>query len=229
MSAGNHAEQPGSAVQGEVAAYGIIDPDYARVFTIARCLAWAEGYSLAMQGSFTRDLDLLAVPWTDSACEPEHLARRIEEAASLRITHPSKDGEKPHGRLVWTMKFKTFGDPRFVDLSIMPRTTPPPAPAAEPPKYEDLIRYVTQPEACAAPSGVRVDDAVQEACTDILHKLDSWAEAYPESAFGPVTEAEREEHGSLISRASASMGRHMSRLIRGDLAKLRAALAGKEG
>lgn len=102
-------------------AYGIIDPDYARVFTIARCLAWSEGYALAMQGSFTRDLDLLAVPWTDAACEPEHLARRIEEAAGLQITHPSKDGEKPHGRLVWTMTFKAFGDPRFVDLSIMPR------------------------------------------------------------------------------------------------------------
>lgn len=134
----------------EPPAYGIIDPEYARVFTIARCLAWAEGYALAMQGSFTRDLDLLAVPWTDTACEPEHLARRIEEAAGLRIMHPSKEGEKPHGRLVWTLKFKTFGDPRFVDLSIMPRLTPAAAPVA----VDGLARELGE-----AASTVRVAEA----------------------------------------------------------------------
>lgn len=112
-------EQP--EAQAPARAYGIIDPDYARVFTIARCLAWSEGYSLAMQGSFTRDLDLLAVPWTAAACEPEHLARRIEDAADLKSIVTPTAGEKPHGRLAWTLSFKGFGDPRFVDLSIMPR------------------------------------------------------------------------------------------------------------
>jgi len=100
--------------------YGIIDPDYARVFTIARCLAWAEGYALMMHGSFTRDLDLIAIPWTESACAPEHLLNRILDAANLRITAPDT-GDKPHGRMACTLKFKTFGDPRFIDLSITPR------------------------------------------------------------------------------------------------------------
>ncbi len=100
-------------------AYGVIDPDYARIFTIARCLAWAEGYALAMHGSFTRDLDLIAVPWAARACDPEHLAKRIESAAGLKITVPPKN-DKPHNRLVWTMTFPEFGDPRFVDLSIIP-------------------------------------------------------------------------------------------------------------
>lgn len=100
-------------------AYGVIDPDYARIFTIARCLAWAEGYALAMHGSFTRDLDLIAVPWAARACDPEHLAKRIESAAGLKITAPPKN-DKPHNRLVWTMTFPEFGDPRFVDLSIIP-------------------------------------------------------------------------------------------------------------
>ena len=107
--------------------YGIIDPDYARVFTIARCLAWSEGYALVMHGSFTRDLDLIAIPWTKSACKPEHLMRRIEDAAGLNnIT--DEPGGKEHGRLVWTLMFPSFNDPRFVDLSIMPRAT---SPAAE--------------------------------------------------------------------------------------------------
>lgn len=100
-------------------AFGIIDPDYARIFTIARCLAWAEGYAIAMHGSFTRDLDLIAVPWAPHACEPEHLAKRIESAAGLKITAPPKN-DKPHNRLVWTMTLPEFGDPRFVDLSIIP-------------------------------------------------------------------------------------------------------------
>lgn len=100
-------------------AYGIIDPDYARIFTIARCIAWAEGYALAMHGSFTRDLDLIAVPWAAHACEPDHLARRIENAAALTISVAPKN-DKPFGRLVWTMTLPTFADPRFVDLSVMP-------------------------------------------------------------------------------------------------------------
>lgn len=100
--------------------YGIIDPDYARVFTMARTLAWAEGYAIAFHGSFTRDLDLIAIPWTEAACEPDHLLRRIESATGLKNIS-DQPGKKPHGRLAWTLTFSTFGDPRFVDLSIMPR------------------------------------------------------------------------------------------------------------
>lgn len=101
--------------------YGIIDPDYARIFTVARLLAWQEGYAVAMHGSFTRDLDLVAAPWTDKACEPEHLVRRILAACeNLREQH-GNPGAKPHGRKVWTLIFSAFGDPRFVDLSILPR------------------------------------------------------------------------------------------------------------
>lgn len=101
--------------------YGIIDPDYARVFSMARCLAWSEGYALLFHGSFTRDLDLIAVPWTVSACEPEHLMRRIATAADLRCLD-DEPGKKEHGRLAWTLVFKAFGDPRFIDLSAMPRS-----------------------------------------------------------------------------------------------------------
>jgi hypothetical protein len=118
------ATRPAESVAqgGEVGVgYGIIDPDYARIFTIARVLCWSEGYALTMHGSFTRDLDLVAVPWTDRAREPEHLARRVMETCGLKDT-ASNPGEKPHGRLVWTMRLPDFGDPRFVDFSIIPPT-----------------------------------------------------------------------------------------------------------
>lgn len=112
------------------ASYGIIDPDYARIFTIARCIAWSEGYALMMHGSFTRDLDLLAVPWSEQATDAEHLVKRITLALdelSLLVKDASGKTatEKPHGRLAWTLTFKTFGDPRFVDVSVMPRVVAP--------------------------------------------------------------------------------------------------------
>jgi len=116
-------------LQETAAPYGIIDPDYARIFTIGRCIAWQEGYALVMHGSFTRDLDLIAIPWTDRATDAEHLVQRVALALDdLSILEkgrgrPSQATQKPHGRLAWTLTFKTFGDPRFVDLSVMPRVT----------------------------------------------------------------------------------------------------------
>jgi hypothetical protein len=100
--------------------FGIIDPDYARVFTMARVLAWQEGYALAMHGSFTRDLDLIAFPWTDKACEPDHLVRRVADATGLGL-QSDQGSEHPHGRMVWTLLFPGFADPRFVDFGVMPR------------------------------------------------------------------------------------------------------------
>lgn len=106
---------------GQGLPYGIIDPDYARVYTIIRNLAWQEGYAIGLHGSFTRDLDLIAVPWTDTACEAEHLVARILDATDLKSQH-SNPGIKPHGRRVWTLLFPGFSDPRWVDLSIVPFT-----------------------------------------------------------------------------------------------------------
>lgn len=109
----------GSLQQHGSVAYGVIDPDYARIYTVIRCLAWQEGYAAMMHGSFTRDLDIVAVPWTDEACEPEHLVCRVL-ASNLNLSEaaPGKPGSKPHGRRVWTLMLPEFGDPRFVDLSI---------------------------------------------------------------------------------------------------------------
>lgn len=99
--------------------YGIIDPDYGRAYTMIRKLAWEEGYAIGLHGSFTRDLDLIAVPWVERPCEPEHLVRRVLAATRMQSL-PSNPGKKPQGRLVWTLLFPKFGDPRFIDLSIMP-------------------------------------------------------------------------------------------------------------
>lgn len=109
------------------AAFGIIDPDYARVFTMARIVAWQHGYSICAQGSFTRDLDLLMVPWTDHAhAKVDHIVARICDAAGLTVQHGSPS-EKPYGRKAWSLLFPGFSDPRWVDLSVFEALQPNPA------------------------------------------------------------------------------------------------------
>lgn len=108
----------------------ILDPDYARIFTMARIIAWQYGYACVAHGSYTRDLDLLLVPWTDAAkSNHDQLLKLIAKSAGLRF----RDGkdvyqstpdytDKPHGRKACSLFFPAFGDPRWVDISIMPIT-----------------------------------------------------------------------------------------------------------
>src|SRR6478609_8397609 len=99
--------------------FGIIDPDYARIYTVVRLLAWQEGYAAVIHGSFTRDLDIVCVPWAERCCEPEHIVRRIL-ASNLGLVQNLEPTLKPHGRLAWTLQLPEFGDPRFVDVSVFP-------------------------------------------------------------------------------------------------------------
>ena len=100
--------------------YGIIDPDYARVYTKIRCTAWGYGYAALMHGSFTRDLDILLVPWVENiTITPEHLIMAICRKSKL-VSNGHPPTLKPHGRLSFTLMFKEFADPRFIDIGIMP-------------------------------------------------------------------------------------------------------------
>lgn len=104
----------------------ILDPDYARVFTQARCVAWQYGYCASLHGSYTRDLDVLLTPWTEQARENhDQLVRLIAEASGLNVSVKSIGGdirwtEKPHGRRATTLHFPGVADRRWVDISIMP-------------------------------------------------------------------------------------------------------------
>lgn len=107
----------------------ILDPDYARIFTQARIVAWQYGYACVAHGSYTRDLDLLLVPWEERAT-PNHdqLVKMIAEAGGLRFRDGKEDihdstpdfTEKPHGRRACTLFFPGGSDRRWVDVSIMP-------------------------------------------------------------------------------------------------------------
>lgn len=101
----------------EEPAFGIIDPDYARIYTQARIVAWTHGYSCCAQGSFTRDLDLLLVPWAPEAKESaNHVIAHLADVCGLRIQ--GAPSEKPHGRMAWTLMLPGFNEVRWVDLSV---------------------------------------------------------------------------------------------------------------
>lgn len=87
--------------------------------------ATAFGYSLALHGSLVRDLDLVAIPWRDDACDAEKLIQVVTEAVKRQTGwgHPSKERTlKPHGRIAVTIIATAEV---HIDLSIMPRVTHP--------------------------------------------------------------------------------------------------------
>jgi hypothetical protein len=93
--------------------------------------AKAKGYALAVHGSLTRDLDLVAIPWVDEAAPALEVAQAIVEASggfvrdrSDKQGHPATwpgandPTQKPHGRLAWSIH---LGGGPYIDLSVMPR------------------------------------------------------------------------------------------------------------
>jgi hypothetical protein len=89
------------------------------------------GYALAEHGSLGFDIDLIAVPWRDSAVDAEYLVEQIRVAAEAiigicGIRKLDKDHvpeKKPCGRLSWSLYLvpddRGFLGP-YLDLSVFP-------------------------------------------------------------------------------------------------------------
>jgi hypothetical protein len=91
------------------------------------------GYAIAIHGTMSRDLDLLAVPWVEDAAEPIELVKAVADAVAGYVIGANLDqgGKyerghidletptfKPHGRMSWNI---CWGAKPFIDLSVMPR------------------------------------------------------------------------------------------------------------
>lgn len=88
--------------------------------TARRC-----GYALAVHGSMGRDLDLIAVPWVETAWEPDALAKEMARMVDGTLVMDTKDTTKAgtpklHGRVAYSIIFK--GAWHTIDLSVMPKT-----------------------------------------------------------------------------------------------------------
>ena len=94
------------------------------------------GYALAVHGSLARDLDLIAVPWTDDAVSAERLILHLMAEVDGRLrnggsrktkedgteewvrANASEPSVKPHGRLAWSIHVGHEG--LYIDVSVMP-------------------------------------------------------------------------------------------------------------
>jgi hypothetical protein len=103
---------------------GMDDPDYARFFTRARIIAWQYGFALIAHGSFTRDLDLLMVPWEARAYDKIVPAVVNLIAQVTETTVKGEPSDKPHGRKAYTLFLPDMV--RWVDLSVVPCLSAPP-------------------------------------------------------------------------------------------------------
>ncbi len=116
-------------------------PFYACIYPGLCDVARAHGYALAIHGTVTTDLDLVAIPWIPEAGEPEalkdalmahigacgyaDLLRRdglcedhVQQIAARPENANADYSAKPHGRRAWLLY---MGAGAQVDLSIMPR------------------------------------------------------------------------------------------------------------
>lgn len=99
---------------------------YATVIHQVREVARAHGYAIGVHGSGERDLDLIAVPWTDEATAADVLVEAIRVAVGGFIInradakpndYTKRNPEpKPHGRLAWSIH---LGGGPYIDLSVI--------------------------------------------------------------------------------------------------------------
>ena len=79
---------------------------YAAMWDDIRQCAMDCGWAVALHGSLSSDMDIMAMPWVQQASSFEHLVKKIVSlfqgnalAENYRISY----GDKPHGRIVATI------------------------------------------------------------------------------------------------------------------------------
>ena len=90
---------------------------YASMWDDIRQCAMDNGWAVALHGSLSSDMDIMAMPWVDTAVPLDVLATKISElfggnqlAEHFHITY----NEKPHGRIVVTIP---IWDDFYLDIS----------------------------------------------------------------------------------------------------------------
>lgn len=76
------------------------------------------GYAIAVHGSLQRDLDLVAIPWSEVATDAETLVQALCETTGGFIVPGQGASAKPHGRVAYIIQ---LGAGLYIDLGVMPR------------------------------------------------------------------------------------------------------------
>lgn len=93
-------------------------PAYCFIVPLLTAAAQRCGYALALHGSMTRDLDLVAVPWVAEAVGPEALVEALQAAVGFTSCRAVGPEDKPHGRLAWCIPLNGGA---YIDLSVLQR------------------------------------------------------------------------------------------------------------
>jgi hypothetical protein len=80
------------------------------------------GYALAIHGSVNRDMDLIAVPWTEKAVSGQELINAFEAELHLEPYAMTNTPNKPHGRWAHLLALDAG---LYIDISVMPRLPQP--------------------------------------------------------------------------------------------------------
>ena len=86
-------------------------PEYRRI--AAEC-----GWAIAIHGSAVYDLDLMAMPWIENHTTADELAQRLTDTEQPNFRRPyekSKPGDKPNGRIVYTI----FTGGTYIDMNVI--------------------------------------------------------------------------------------------------------------
>lgn len=123
---------------------------YAQLLPKIREAGKTLGYAIAIHGSMSRDLDLLAAPWIENAQPAEALVEVIADAvrgfvigdvtARGTVDQPTI---QPHGRRSWNI---CWGGNPMIDLSVMPREITPQAGAGAPPEAQEGDYWEPMPD-----------------------------------------------------------------------------------
>ena len=81
------------------------------------------GYAVTVHGSPCRDVDLVAVPWVESAKSPEELLEALRGAITSVVGNciPRDWSSKPHGRRAVILLVFCGQNHYVIDLSVTPR------------------------------------------------------------------------------------------------------------
>lgn len=111
-----------------------VAPPYVVLYPTLLSIARKHGYTVAVHGSFQRDMDLIFVPWVEGASSPEAVLREIKKKTGTVIAshrsdhlHPNfAPTQKPHGRVAYVLHFTEQGGfGPYMDISFMPRKPQP--------------------------------------------------------------------------------------------------------
>lgn len=91
-------------------------PAYCSPYPALAQICRNHGYALAVHGSVARDFDVIAIPRTADARDPEDVVAEI--TATFGVTRAGPYEVREHGRILYGLCLAGEG---FVDLSFVPR------------------------------------------------------------------------------------------------------------